>query len=210
MKNQKNFVVALIIVLLIIVVVYFTKNNKSDLFTNGGIKDGNSLVKQEDEEGKNTSKKSDDLKLTKLFDNKIEIFLPEGFTLMDETMAQFKYPSNNRPEIIYTNSAGNINIALNRTNTPATESDLPLFSEQFGQMFQNVKDFQSNEIITQNGKKFIIIKMITGAVDTDVYNLMAIGTLDGKLFMVTFNCTVEEMSVWKPIGGKVIESIKIN
>lgn len=210
MKNKNALARSVIIIILFTGgIVYFAKNSTNNLPVQEAETTNQSPIPEKEKTETVTEKNTNNLKVTRLFDSKVEILLPQEFTVMDKTMAEFKYPSNNRPEIIYTDTSGKINVALNRTVTDATEADLPQFSEQFEAFFKNAKDFQSNEITTQNGKKFIIIKMITGALDTDIFNLMAITVLDGKLFMVTFNCTVEEMSTWKPIGEEIIKSIKI-
>jgi hypothetical protein len=145
---------------------------------------------------------------TQLFDNKLEILLPESFVLMDEGMAKIKYPST-RPTLIYTNKSGKVNVSINRIEKTATEADLNELSKEFSVLFKDAKDFQSNEIVTKNGKKFIIMKVVTDVMGNDTYNEMAVSILDGKLFMVTFISRSDLMDIWGQAGSKIIDSIKV-
>lgn len=59
-----------------------------------------------------------------------------------------------------------------------------------------------------NGSEFVTIEFISNAIDTKIYNAMFITTLNGKLLLGTFNCTVNDLNKWKPISKKIISSIK--
>ncbi len=45
------------------------------------------------------------LEVKKILSDKVEVLIPEGFEVMSEEMAAIKYPTGNRPTLIYTVSA---------------------------------------------------------------------------------------------------------
>ena len=50
--------------------------------------------------------------------------------------------------------------------------------------------------------------MITAAVDTDIYNYMAIFEIAEELMILNFNCVYDLSEEWKLVGNFLIESIK--
>lgn len=42
----------------------------------------------------------------------ISLNIPKGFLRMDETMKKYKYPSDNRPQVVFTNERGTVNLAM--------------------------------------------------------------------------------------------------
>jgi hypothetical protein len=142
---------------------------------------------------------------------KATMLVPQEFVLMDENAIAKKYPSvGHQPSEVYTNKGGTINIALNHTKNPAKESDLEGVKKVMDAQF-NVPsiDFIRSEIKVMHGKKFIVMEFVSQAADTKIYNLMAITSLEGRLAMITFNCTDNYRKDWVPTGKKIIESIQV-
>ena len=139
------------------------------------------------------------------------MLLPQDFALMDAGTIAKKYPTaGHRPTEVYTNPGGTINVALNHTGNPAKESDLEGVRQVMDAQFNRPSiDFMGSEIRELNGKKFVILEFVSQAVDTRIYNLMAIGSLDGRLVMITFNCTDNFRKNWQPVARKIISSIDV-
>jgi hypothetical protein len=127
-----------------------------------------------------------------------------------ETLA-LKYPSaGHRPSEVYTNERGTINVALNHTQNKATEANLPDVKKAMETQFNRAPfTFIKSELKEMNGSQFVILEFISPAVDTKIYNLMAIASLEGRLVMTTFNCTEAERKEWEPVGKKIISSITL-
>ncbi|AOW20771.1 hypothetical protein [Urechidicola croceus] len=147
-----------------------------------------------------------------LLNGKLAVNLPNNFGLMNEKMLATKYPSNNRPTLVYTNAEGTINFAFNHTTNPVPKdkiSDLlPPFVNQFNSVYPQIEWFKKDlEIV--NDKNFIVLEFIVPAIDTKIYNLMYITELDGKMFMSTFNCIESIKNEWEIIAKKSLNSIKI-
>ena len=155
------------------------------------------------------SVQADVLKPRKVLSGKGSMLLPQDFVLMDARSIAKKYPTaGHRPTEVYTNPGGTINVALNHTRNVAKESDLEGVKQVMDAQFNRPSiDFIGSEIRDVNGKKFIILEFVSQAVDTKIYNLMAIGSLDGRLVMITFNCTDNFMKDWQPVAKKIIGSI---
>lgn len=147
----------------------------------------------------------------KILSGKGSMLLPEDFVLMDAQSIAKKYPTaGHRPTEVYTNPGGTINIALNHTRNVAKESDLEGVKQVMDAQFNRPSiDFIGSEIRDVKGKKFIILEFVSQAVDTKIYNLMAIGSLEGRLVMATFNCTDNFRKDWQPVAKKIIGSIEV-
>jgi len=152
-----------------------------------------------------------DLKGIYVLSNSLVINIPANFLLMSSETLTLKYPSaGHRPSEVYTNEKSTINIALNHTQNKATEANLPDVKKVMETQFNRASfTFIKSELKEMNGSQFVILEFISPAVDTKIYNLMAIASLEGRLVMITFNCTEAEMKEWEPIGKRIIGSINL-
>jgi hypothetical protein len=153
-----------------------------------------------------------DLVSKKVLSNKLNILIPKDFGLMSEDMLNAKYPiAGKRPSEVYTNATGSINIALNLTQNQVTQDKLPEVETALKNQFTSTSNitFNSSELRTINGHKYVILDFYSQAVDTKIYNLMFVTSLNNKMIIGTFNCTIEHLTQWKPIGQKIINSINI-
>lgn len=149
------------------------------------------------------------LKPTEILAGKCTILVPETFGVMSEEILAVKYPNEaRRPAVVYTNPEANINVAFNLTPSALPPEDLPKVKAVLDAQFKQMEGFKSEDAVL-NGSKFVLYEFVSPAVDTQIYNHMAVGSLDGKLFIVTFNCVVRLREEWEPIGKKVIQSITV-
>lgn len=153
-----------------------------------------------------------DLVTKKVLNNKLSILLPKDFTLMQNEMLEVKYPiAERRPTEVYTDESGAINVALNITQNQVTQEQLPEVEEALKNQFTSTPNitFNSCEIRAINGQKYVILDFYSQAVDTKIYNLMFVTSLNNKMLIGTFNCTVEHLTQWEPVGQKIINSVKV-
>lgn len=139
------------------------------------------------------------------------MLIPSDFSLMSGETLAVKYPSaGHRPTEVYTNKTATINIALNHTANKATEKDLQEVKKAMESQFHRPPfTLIKSDLKEINGAPHIILEFESPARDARIYNLMAIGILDQRLVMTTFNCTEEQRSQWEDIGRKIITSIKL-
>ena len=140
-----------------------------------------------------------------------KVFIPSGFALMDEATLKARYPlEGRRPTEVYTNTEGTIYIAFNHTQTRGGITDLPQFKMVFERQFnQPGINFKKSELKPINGTDFIILEFITPSPDGEVYNRMFITSLENRLLMGTFNCTVSHLQEWQPIADKIVNSLEV-
>jgi hypothetical protein len=145
-------------------------------------------------------------------DGKVSLLVPTDFTVMSEELLQRKYPTANRPSLVYTNAKTTINIALDH-------KALRLAEDQLGAALESVKStFKSSyptavwfrsEIKPINGRQFFLVDVRTPAIDTEVRNILAGTSFEGRLLIVSFNATKALEAEWLPVGNKIIESITL-
>jgi hypothetical protein len=151
-------------------------------------------------------------KLLKLLNGKVQLDVPEQLQPMDKNIFLLKYPNENQNSTIaYSDEEATVSLLVNLRHDKATQADLPKYQQILNENFGNNHsiDFRKSELKHINGKDFIVIEMITPAVDTRVYNLMFVTSLEGKLLMGTFNCTIEKAKEWQPIAEQILNSIKM-
>ncbi len=142
---------------------------------------------------------------------KATVLIPEGFELMDAGMLASKYPqAGHRPEEVYTNKEGTINIALNYTQNKAEEKDLPDIQKTMEKQFNHPTiEFIQSSMQEINGRKYIRLEFVTPAADSRIYNLLQITSLEGRLAMFTFNCTENYRKDWEATGKEIMQSIEM-
>lgn len=153
-----------------------------------------------------------ELNKVKVLSDMVELLIPESFSIMSEDMAKLKYPTENRPSLIYTNESASVNIAFRIIDKKTASSDLPIildvFKKSFDNQYSSLQWFKS-AIEKVNGRNVGIMELITPAIDTEIYNFMLFTDLDGKLLVATFNCTIEQMTAWEQISEQIIYSIQV-
>lgn len=147
-----------------------------------------------------------------VLNGRVSLLIPQQFTQMPDDILEIKYPSSRRPTEVLSDDSGSISLAFNHTNTVMESSDIPEFHRAISKMFHNLypsaKWFR-DEIIERNGRKFIVLELITPAMDTEIHNIMYGTSVDGRLLFIAFNTTIEQSKEWLPIGKKVMESLTI-
>lgn len=141
----------------------------------------------------------------------VEVLIPSAFKIMNDEMIALKYPLKLGTEfLVYTDEDATINLAFEHTPNRASLQELPALKLVFEQQFnQPGIDFQRSELRSINGKDFIVVEMITPAVDTKVYNLLFVTSSGGRLLLGTFNCTVDNLNHWKPLAMQIVSSVRV-
>ncbi|WP_055149425.1 hypothetical protein [Jiulongibacter sediminis] len=153
-----------------------------------------------------------DLETKLLLNDKVELKVPKDFDIMSEELMQLKYPSERRPTLVYSNESGGINVALNLTQSPASQQLIPVYKDNFVRTFKNLypsAEWKDSGVKTIDGRKVGYLELITPAIDTEIYNLMFFTDLDGQLLLCTFNCTRKSIEEWTPTAKEIMNSLKI-
>lgn len=148
----------------------------------------------------------------KLFRKQMEIFLPEGFKDMPDYIAKKKYPSKHRPPMILMNEDNCVNFTFHLMDVALAENQLEKaadgFAKSMKQVYTNAK-FQELQYGKRNdGSKMAWLSYESMAIDADMFNIMFITSLDGKMLYGSFNCILEMQKDWEEIALYCIRSIK--
>jgi len=144
---------------------------------------------------------------------KVTLEIPDSFAPMTKEALALKYPSTRRPTEVLSDETGGVSIAFNHTASKVRPSQLKeahtVLSNTFHNLHPSAKWIR-DEVIEQNGSSFIVMELITAAIDTQIHNIMYGTSVDGRLLFVAFNTTLEQSEHWLPIGQRIMSSLSIN
>ena len=153
-----------------------------------------------------------ELELKSLLSDKVELKIPKKFNIMPEELMKLKYPSERRPTLVYSNESGGINVALNLTQSKASQDLIEPYVENFVNTFKKMypsAEWKGSGVKEINGQKVGYLKLITPAIDTKIYNVMFFTDMEGKLLLSTFNCTENSITEWEQTADEIMNSLKI-
>ena len=148
---------------------------------------------------------------TKIFDEQMEIVLPNSFGIMPDNYAKVKYPSNFRPHIIFTNASLSVNLGFSLLMQKANEDEI-------GDMAVHLKNMlkRSNptvQIYGQETKKTLQCLKVwydfrTQALDEAIYNIHFLAVINSRVMHGMFNCLYRETDDWYEMAQQIIESVR--
>jgi len=147
-----------------------------------------------------------------LLDDRIELKIPSEFEIMSDELLAIKYPSANRPTLVYSNETGGINVAFNHTPNQANQEAIAPIEENLFEVFKTnfpTAEWKDHGIKEINGRQVGYLEMITPAIDTDIYNLLFFTDVDGRLLICTFNCTIHRAELWEEPAHEIMQSLKV-
>ncbi|MDP1512163.1 hypothetical protein L8C07_17425 [Paenibacillus sp. CMAA1739] len=151
------------------------------------------------------------LELRVILDGQMQVSVPKSFSLMPLEQAKFKYPSEYRPEAIYTSEDGTVNITFSRTESFLADEELPDFVEQMADTLRAVQPIRNwlgtQVIVNHSGLSIGVIRFVAAGVDTNLYNEILLFNHAGQVMMGTFNCMESDMEVWLPVAENTVHSL---
>ncbi|EON71660.1 hypothetical protein ACMGD3_06085 [Lysinibacillus sphaericus] len=147
----------------------------------------------------------------RILNGKITLRMPKLFSIMLPELASLKYPSERRPNIIYTDESTTINLAFNMTPHVLTEAGVAEFQENMIDVLEQAQpsaEWLDTDVIEINDKTIGFIEVITPAIDGDIFNLMFFASIDGQALIGTFNCMEEDLEDWRPIARAMMETLQ--
>lgn len=148
-----------------------------------------------------------------LFEDKVSIMIPNNFTVMDSELATIKYPSERRPEPVFSNESASITMGFNHTDSKVKAEEIEIFKTF---LLQNLQRMQSSISVLEDGVKTVnektiaFFEFLSPALDSDIYNLMFCVELEGRVLLTNFNCLEADMEQWQPIAKGILESLRLN
>lgn len=146
-----------------------------------------------------------------LLDGKMTIRMPKLFSKMSTELAALKYPSDRRPNLIYTDESSSINLGFNLTPHRLKEEGVAAFQENMIDILEQAQpsaDWLDTDVLKIDEKTVGFLEIITPAIDGDIFNLMFFASIEGIALIGTFNCMEDDLETWRPIARAMMESLR--
>lgn len=146
-----------------------------------------------------------------LFHEKMTILLPTSFVDMPQKIARLKYPSEQRPQIIKTDLLGSTNFAFNLFDKAIKPVQMQSAADGMKSILKKVNPAN---IFYESGTEPLGETMLSWfefkghGIDTQIYYIVFLTSIGGKLMHGIFNCAVADMEAWKEAAFQVIRSIQ--
>jgi hypothetical protein len=145
------------------------------------------------------------------FDAKMAIRLPKEFTDMPINFAKLKYPSEQRPQIIKMNEDGSVNFTFSLYPDKLKEEEIEDCIRTLKAAIERMNPahlFFELQVLEQDELKVGYFDYKSNALDSDLYNILYVTPIGGRIMMGAFNCRLGEREAWKPVVLKIAMSIK--
>lgn len=147
-----------------------------------------------------------------LFEDQLSLVMPSMFKPMTPQMAALKYPSERRPQLIYTNALSTINVAFNHTATPVRDKEIGEFTQGITQILrrtQKILKWYGDGVVQSPEAAVGYCEFVTPVMNGSIYNFMFFLSLEGRALMCTFNCLDQEMNDWRPVAKSIMASLRM-
>lgn len=146
-----------------------------------------------------------------LFDKNLLVMLPESFVEMPADVAQVKYPSEQRPQIIWSNETGTVNFCFSLFEMEMVPEQVDEAVTGFRSMLQRMQpgtEFFDFGIETVDKNKIGWFDFKNSAIDEQIYSILFVTPIHGRVCNGVFNCLFRDYEDWKPIMKQVLLSMK--
>ena len=152
-----------------------------------------------------------DFQDTPLFQEQMMILLPTTFVDMPQKIARLKYPSEQRPQVIKTDLLCSINFAFNLFDKDIKPVEIQSAADGMKSLLKKVNPANifydgATEPLGETMLSWFEFK--GHGIDTQIYYIMFLTSIGGKLLHGIFNCAIADMEVWKEAAFQVIRSIQ--
>ena len=150
---------------------------------------------------------------SEFFDGELKMYIPNTFIDMPEEARRFKYPSEDRPDIIKCNDDGSIAITFKIIDNPLEDEYIDDLKETMVLITKKLNPsnvFFDEGILEIDSKKIAYYDFKSSAIDAYLYNFTFLFEFKGETFMGTFSCDYKDMREWKDdVIFQMINTIKV-
>ncbi|MEZ2602413.1 hypothetical protein [Kluyvera intermedia] len=136
----------------------------------------------------------------------LSIEIPQTLTPMSDDMAKIKYPSENRPQVIYGDERGKASLGISSGRHALPASQIDMAKEATVKMLANFKP--QAEAVTVDGHKAWLITFRSQAPDTEILNMMLMTSQNDKAVQVAFNMTKDLVEQYQDAAKASLLSLK--
>jgi len=148
----------------------------------------------------------------RFFEDKFKIHIPMDFVDMPVELAQIKYPSSDRPQIIKTDDTGSINITLNRIPNSISDEQIPEVKEGIKMILKRLNPsylFYDEGVETIEEKLVGFFEFKSPTIEDALFNRMFFVEFEHDVIMGVFNCPFSQHMPWRPIAKQIMQSVRV-
>ncbi len=146
-----------------------------------------------------------------LFDEHINLLIPESFIEMPIRFQVIRYPSIYRPKVILTSLDMNVNLGLTLFEKKADKEELTETINSVKNVikrgYPDYRFFEMKKELAKNNP-YCWFDFRSYALDDSVYNIYFVVLADNKILQGNFNCLYRDAEEWKKTALQMIENIK--
>lgn len=143
--------------------------------------------------------------------NQMWIWLPDEFAPLGKEMVKIKYPNENRPDLIYSNTETTVNVSFSHRLEKLTAGQEREVCDSVGQVIQNLYpgcNMIGKDTVLAGELEVAWMDFVTPAMDAQIYNLMFFTRLKGRLLMGNCNCLAQDREDWKGLFLQMLATIR--
>jgi hypothetical protein len=146
-------------------------------------------------------------------DDKLEIFVPKGFTAFRMDKLHSRYPGVLRsPIFMISYDDGKVLASGTHTEQKVDDNGIPAFTDKLiAELKTSVKDFKllDDGIILKDGKNIGYIKFISQVKDQKTFNYMFYISLEERLVLFSFDCPKKLRKKWEAKAEEMAASLHL-
>lgn len=143
--------------------------------------------------------------------NQMWMWLPKQFTLLSKEYAKIKYPSENRPALIYSNPETTVNLTFSHKQEKLAAGQEAEVCDAFGQVMRRLyptcRILQQGLVQARNNQA-AWMDFVVPAMDTAIYNLLFVTPVKGRMLIGTCNCPQPDQEDWEDLFVQMITTIR--
>lgn len=151
-----------------------------------------------------------------LWEGRASLCLPGNYSIMTESILRLKYPSEYRPQIIYTMEDKKTDFTFNWFSREIKGSESKLAARQFKEILRRTNpallfyDMQEEMVPLAQDRQAALtwFDYKSYAIDGQVYNIMYVMPLAKGMLQGTMNCDFAQRDDWKRATLLVMQSIR--
>ncbi|MHC1748108.1 MAG: hypothetical protein AB9856_06945 [Cellulosilyticaceae bacterium] len=148
-----------------------------------------------------------------LLDGEISMCIPKDFEMMEEDLAEMKYPGEDKPDYIYTNEDTTVNLTFSIDDDGEISDEevvevRDILAKEMKRIYP-ATTIEDMETIEANHKSISYFAFEVPLIDGNVYNFMFFMEVNDALLLGNFNCSVYEKKEWKIILKQMLTTLKV-
>lgn len=138
----------------------------------------------------------------------MSVMLPNIMKQMPEIYAKIKYPSEFRPQMIFTTLDLSVNMGFTVFPSEIPNNEIQKLAERMSAaIHRDHPDYRMYVSRNLSGTEGYWFAFRSHAMDSDLYNMMLVAPLGEKLLQCSFNCYYREHQKWRDLVLMMWKSI---